>query len=101
MISVIASIHVKEGQLDKFIEIFKSNMPAVLGEKGCVEYIPTVDMPTELPPQELDKNVVTVIEKWRSVEDLMAHLSSSHMLEYKEKTNDIVESMSVKVLTQV
>ncbi len=60
-------------------------IPAVLGEKGCIEYIPTVDMPTELPPQELNKNVVTVIEKWESIEDLMAHLSSEHMLEYKEK----------------
>lgn len=101
MISVIASIHVKDGQLDTFIDIFKSNIPAVLKEKGCIEYIPTVDVPTELPPQMLDKNVVTVIEKWQSVEDLMAHLSSSHMLAYKEKTNDIVESMTVKVLTEV
>lgn len=101
MISVIASIHVKDGQLDKFIEIFKSNMPAVLREKGCIEYIPTVDMPTALPPQELNKNVVTIIEKWQSVEDLTAHLSSGHMLEYKEKTKNIVESMTVKVLTEV
>jgi len=101
MINVIASIHVKDGQLDKFIEIFKSNIPAVLGEKGCIEYIPTVDMPTGLPPQELNKNVVTVIEKWQSIEDLMAHLSSAHMLEYKEKTSDIVEMMRVKVLTEV
>ena len=101
MISVIASIHVKDGQIDKFIEIFKSNMPAVLGEKGCMEYIPTVDMPTGLAPQELNENVVTIIEKWGSVEDLMAHLSSAHMLEYKEKTNDIVESMEIKVLKEV
>ncbi|WP_319576511.1 putative quinol monooxygenase [uncultured Desulfobacter sp.] len=101
MISVIASIHVKEGQLDKFIEIFKSNMPTVLEEKGCIEYIPTVDMPTGLPPQELNNTAVTIIEKWRSVEDLKAHLSSPHMLEYKEKTNDLVESMSVKVLKEV
>lgn len=101
MISVIASIHVKESQLDKFIEIFKSNMPAVLGEKGCIEYIPTVDMPTGLPPQELNKTVVTIIEKWRSVDALMAHLSSPHMLEYKEKTNDLVESMAIKVLKEV
>ena len=101
MISVIASIYVKDGQLDKFIEIFKSNMPAVLGEEGCIEYIPTVDIPTGLPPQALDKNVVTIIEKWRSVEDLMAHLSSVHMLEYKEKTNAIVESMAIKVLKEV
>lgn len=101
MISVIASIHVKESQLDKFIEICKSNMPAVLGEKGCIEYIPTVDMPTGLPPQELNKTVVTIIEKWRSVDALMAHLSSPHMLEYKEKTNDLVESMAIKVLKEV
>lgn len=101
MISVIASIHVKEGQLDKFIEIFKSNIPAVLEEKGCIEYIPTVDMPTGLPPQELNETVVTIIEKWRSVEDLKAHLSSQHMLEYKEKTNDLVESMAIKVLKEV
>ncbi len=101
MINVIASIYVKDGQLDKFIEIFKSNIPAVLGEKGCIEYIPTVDMPTELPPQELNKNVVTVIEKWESIEDLMAHLSSEHMLEYKEKTNDLVDSLAIKVLKEV
>nr|WP_320190444.1 putative quinol monooxygenase [uncultured Desulfobacter sp.] len=101
MISVIASIQVKDGQLDNFIEIFKFNMPAVLKEKGCIEYIPTVDVPTELPPQELNKNIVTVIEKWQSVEDLMAHLSSAHMLAYKEKTKDIVASMTVKVLTEV
>lgn len=101
MISVIASIHVKEGQLDKFIEIFKSNIPAVLEEKGCIEYIPTVDMPTGLPPQELNETVVTIIEKWRSVEDLKTHLSSPHMLEYKEKTNELVESMAIKVLKEV
>ena len=101
MISVIASIYVKEGQLGKFIELFKSNMPAVLEEKGCIEYIPTVDMPTGLPPQELNKNVVTIIEKWSSIEDLNAHLSSPHMLEYKEKTNDLVDSLAIKVLKEV
>jgi quinol monooxygenase YgiN len=100
MICVIASIYVKEGQLDKFIKIFKSNMPAVLKEEGCIEYIPTIDVPTGLPPQQLNENVVTVIEKWRSVDYLMAHLSSPHMLDYKEKTSDIVELMEIKVLKE-
>lgn len=101
MINVIASIHVKEGQFDKFIEIFKSNIPAVLKEEGCIAYMPTVDVPTGLPPQALNKNVVTILEKWESVEALTAHLSSPHMLEYKEKTSDIVESMEIKVLKEV
>jgi quinol monooxygenase YgiN len=100
MINVIASIQIKEGQLTEFINIFKSNILKVLAEKGCIEYVPTVDVPTGLPPQELNKNVVTIIEKWNSVEDLMAHLSAPHMLEYKEKTKNIVDNMSIKVLRE-
>jgi quinol monooxygenase YgiN len=100
MINVIASIHIKEDNLEEFIEIFKSNVPAVLKEKGCIEYMPTVDVPTGLPPQELNSNVVTIIEKWDTLDDLKAHLSSPHMLEYREKTIGIVEKMSVKVLKE-
>jgi quinol monooxygenase YgiN len=36
MINVIASIHIKEGQLSEFIEIFKSNIPKVIEEMGCI-----------------------------------------------------------------
>jgi len=60
--------------------------------------VPTIDVPTGLPPQELNNNVVTIIEKWDSLEDLKAHLSAPHMLEYREQTKDLVEKMSVKVL---
>ena len=98
MISVIASIHIKEGKLETFIDIFKANVPAVLKEKGCKEYFPAVDLPADLPIQELNKNVVTIIEKWDSLDDLKAHLSAPHMLEYREKTKDFVEKISVKVL---
>lgn len=101
MINVIASIQIKEGHLSEFIDIFKSNIPMVLEEKGCIEYVPTVDVSTGLPPQELNKNFVTIIEKWESVGDLMAHLSAPHMLAYRDKTNNLVEKMSVKVLGEV
>ncbi len=101
MINVIASIQIKEGRLPEFIEIFKSNIPKVLEEKGCIEYVPTIDVPTGFPPQELNPNGVTIIEKWASLDDLMAHLSAPHMIEYKEKTKDLVEKMSVKVLEEV
>jgi quinol monooxygenase YgiN len=100
MINVIASIHIKEGRLSEFIEIFKSNIPKVLEEKGCIEYVPTVDVPTGLPPQELDNNVVTIIEKWDSLEDLQAHLLAPHMLAYKEKVKDLVDKLSLKVLRE-
>jgi quinol monooxygenase YgiN len=98
MINVIASIHIKEGRLSEFIEIFKSNIPNVLEEKGCIEYVPTIDVPTGLPSQELNNHVVTIIERWGSLEDLQAHLSAPHMLAYKEKVKDFVDKVSLKVL---
>lgn len=99
MIHVIASITVKEGRVSEYLDIFKANIPYVLEEEGCVEYLPTIDLPTNLPPQELNARVVTIIEKWRSVEDLMAHFSTPHMQAYREKVKDLVEKISIKVLT--
>lgn len=100
MINVIASIRVKAGRLSEFVEIFKSNVPNVREERGCIEYFPTVDINADLPPQSMDENVVTIIEKWESVEALHDHLKAPHMLSYKEKVKDIVEDLSLKVLKE-
>ncbi len=98
MIYVIASIQTKEGQAAAFLDIFKSNIPNVLKEKGCMEYLPAMDIPSGLGPQELDPDRVTILEKWGSLEDLKAHLASSHMRIYQEKVKNIVEKVSLKVL---
>jgi quinol monooxygenase YgiN len=100
MINVIASIRVKSGRLSEFLEIFKSNIPSVRDERGCIEYFPAVDIDADLPPQSLDENVVTIIEKWESPEALHDHLNAPHMLAYKEKVKDIVENVSLKVLRE-
>jgi len=100
MIYVIASIRVKAGRLQNFIEIFKSNITNVREEKGCIEYFPAVDIEADLPPQILDENVVTIIEKWESLEALRDHLAAPHMLAYKEKVKSIVEGISIKVLQE-
>jgi len=100
MINVIASIQIKEGKVPEFIEIFKSNIPEVLKEEGCIEYVPTIDIPTGLPPQELDKNNVTIIEKWDSPEALKAHLASPHMVAYQKKVKNIVENVSIKIMKE-
>ena len=101
MVHVIAFIQIKEGRMSEFIKIFKSNVPNVLEEEGCIAYVPTIDLPTGLPPQDLNDRVVTIVEKWRSLEDLKAHLSASHMLAYKEKTKDLVDKISIKILKEV
>ena len=98
MINVIASIRVKAGRVPEFLEIFNANVPSVRKEKGCIEYFPAVDVDTGLPSQRMDKNAVTIIEKWESLEALHDHLKSPHMLAYREKVKDIVEDVSLKVL---
>lgn len=99
MIYVLAAIRLKEGSLEQFLDVFRANIPAVLAEDGCIEYVPTVDAASNLPPQQLDPAVVTIVEKWESVDALHAHLKAPHMLEYRKRTKDMVESMTLKVLT--
>jgi quinol monooxygenase YgiN len=101
MINVIASICVKTGTLSDYLAILKANVQAVRKEKGCIEYVPMVDFDAKLLPQVLDKNVVTILEKWEDLEALHAHLGSTHMLDYREKVKNIVESVAVKVLQEV
>jgi quinol monooxygenase YgiN len=101
MIIVVASIRIKEGRQSEFIDIFKSNVPYVLEETGCLEYSPTIDVPTGLPPQEVDEDLVTIIEKWESLESLKAHLAAPHMLEYRENVKDLVDRVTFKVLKEV
>jgi quinol monooxygenase YgiN len=100
MVNVIASIRVKAGRVSEFLEIFKSNVPSVTQERGCIEYFPAVDIDADLPPQSLDENVVTIIEKWESLDALRDHLKTPHMLAYKENVKDIVEEVSLKVLKE-
>lgn len=101
MIHVIASIRVREGRREEFIEIFNANVPNVRAEAGCAEYVPAVDLPAGLPPQAVDGNLVTVVEKWNTLDDLKAHLAAPHMRAYQEKTKDLVEDVSIRVLTEV
>ena len=98
MIHVIASITVKDTELESFIEIFKANIPNVMKENGCIEYSATMDVETDVAIQQTDKNVVTVIEKWESLSHLKAHFTAPHMLDYKSRVDDMVETVSLKIL---
>lgn len=101
MISVIASVRVKPGKLSELLEIFKANVITVREEKGCIEYFLAVDGGvTGLPQQQLDENVVTIIEKWESLEVLRQHATAPYMHAFQEKVKDLMEDMSFKVLRE-
>ena len=101
MITVIASITIQQSRIQEFLEHFKAIVPDVLRETGCIEYYPAVDIQTGLPPQVLDGNVVTIIEKWQSVAALQAHLTTPHMRQYQERVKELVASVSLKVLQAI
>lgn len=100
MISVIASVHVKAGKISEFLDIFKAIMPEVRKEKGCIEYFPAVDVDTKLPPQILDENVVTIIEKWANLKALRDHLGAPHMVIYRKRISYMLEGVTLKVLQE-
>lgn len=98
MIYVVATAKLKPGRRTEFLTIFNANVPVVLEEPGCLEYYPAIDVDAKLAIQEMQEDEVVVIEKWDSVSALHAHLRAPHMLAYKEKVQDLVETVSLRVL---
>jgi quinol monooxygenase YgiN len=99
MIHVIAIIELAEGSRDAFLREFHAIVPTVRGEVGCIEYGPTIDARTDLPQQQvLGDAVVTIVEKWSSIEHLKAHLVAPHMMTYRERVKPFVRQVRLHVL---
>ena len=98
MVIVLATTRVKENMREEWISSFKAYAETVRKEQGCIEYFPAVDLKTDLLPQALGPNEVTIVEKWESMQDLQNHLQSAEMKAFGEKTQGMTEGMSAKVL---
>jgi len=98
MVHVIASVYIKENKFEAFMEIFKPNVKRVLEEKGCIEFSPTIDLDINEAVQELDSNVLTIVEKWETLEDLNKHGVAPHMETYHKAVKDLVQKVKIKVL---
>jgi quinol monooxygenase YgiN len=99
MIHVIATVNLHEGKKSAFLDEFHRLMPMVHAEPGCIEYGPTIDVDTGIGAQiPLREHVVTIIEKWESLDALHAHLQAPHMLEYRTRVKDLVKSVQLQVL---
>lgn len=98
MIHVLASLHIKPGRREEFLAIFKANMPHVLKEKGCIEYVPTVDAASGMVDQVENEDIVTVVEKWADLDALRAHMQAPHMLAYGERVKGILDKVTLKIL---
>ena len=99
MVNVLALITTKPGLRDTVLQAFRANMAAVHAEDGCIEYGPTVDAKTAIGAQiPLRENVVTIVEKWRDLPALEAHLVAPHMGPYRAKVKPIVVGTQLQIL---
>lgn len=99
MIHVIATAELREGKREDFLREFHRVVPQVRAEAGCLEYGPTVDVATGIAVQVPSRdNVVTILEKWESLDALRAHLQAPHMQQYRERVKDLVVRVQLQVL---
>jgi quinol monooxygenase YgiN len=101
MVIVVAVIQLNEGTRDAFLDEFRKIVPLVRDEVGCIEYGPTIDAETDIPAQIPNRqDVVTVVEKWSSVDALKAHLVADHMVAYRPRVKDFVQGSTLHILEE-
>ena len=99
MIHVIAVITAKPGQRDSILAHFRANVPAVMAEKGCIEYGAAIDTDPALSVQtKWGPDTFLVVEKWESMAALKAHAASPHMAAYAGKTKEFIASRTIHIL---
>ena len=100
MVHVIAKIIAQPGKRDEVLAAFNANRPTVLEEDGCIEYGAAIDAEGVGKFQtKFGDEAIIVIEKWASLEALMAHAVSPHMKEYAAKTKDLLADRTIHVLS--
>lgn len=70
-VTVVATMKLKPEDEDRALEILRGVIAASHGEEGCVKY--TLHRATNEP------GAFTIVEVWRSQEDLDAHFKQPHM----------------------
>jgi quinol monooxygenase YgiN len=98
MITVIATIEAAPGNRAALLAAFKELVPRVLAEKGCIEYCPMIEVETKFTGQPPRENVVTMVEKWASLEALEAHLAAPHMTAFRSATEAMRLQLTLQIL---
>jgi len=101
MIHVVAVITAKPGQRATVLGHFRANRPNVLAEAGCIEYDAAIDAEGVGAFQTpVGADTFVVVEKWESLDHLMAHAAAPHMKAYGAKTKDLLANRAIHVLSR-
>ena len=89
-IIVLAKVEPKNGCSDSIIELSQDLIEETLKEEGNIDY--------QLV-SSIDDDSLTFIEKWKSLEDLKKHMSSSHFQLFGSESEEFVEKMDIEVIS--
>ena len=99
VIHVIATIELRPDNRDRFLEELAAVAPQVRTETGCIDYGAAIDVASglklQVPPRA---DVVTVVERWSSLDALAAHAIAPHMLAFRARTSQFVLRTLLQVL---
>lgn len=99
MIQVLAIITAKPGMRDRILDAYRANVEAVRAEAGCLGYEAVIDVRDAAPGfARFGPDVFVVVEKWASIEALMAHAVAPHMKAYASQVKDLTASRAIHVL---
>ena len=102
MICVVATITLKDGKREDYLEEIRKILPIVRKEEGCIEYTPTVDVDTGSNFQIKNRpDTVIISEKWENLEALKNHGMSSHMTDFRHSVKAFMQSMQLQMLTPI
>ena len=100
LVHIVAVITAHSGKREEILSAFKKNVPLVHQEDGCIEYGAVIDTENVGPFQaKLGEDTFFVIEKWESLDHLMAHATSDHMKSYAAKTKELIANRQIHVLS--
>jgi quinol monooxygenase YgiN len=98
MIHLVAIVVAKPGQRAELLAALQANRPAVLAERGCLEYTPLLDAADTA--DALGADAILIVERWASEAALDAHRRAPHMAEYREHTSGMVQTRTLHLLTE-
>jgi quinol monooxygenase YgiN len=99
MIHVLAIVTTHPGMRAQVLDAYRTNLPAVRAESGCIAYEAVVDV--DHPAAGFARFGVdsfVVVEQWATIEALQAHAVAPHMKAYSSKIKDWVIDTAIHVL---
>lgn len=102
MIHVVATITIHPGRRADFLAEFTRMVPDTRAEDGCLAYEPLVDAAPGVHHAQVPSRpeVVTIVERWRDLAALRAHLVAPHMAVYRTRVKDLVAGAQLQILTE-